>query len=90
MEGRWPGGCQAGSAALGELVRRGKKARATLQRHHQVSGLGHVRTRGQPSKSGQKAPGLTGHMCILSKRVGVTRPAIRVGATWAYWWELQE
>lgn len=55
-----------------------------------MSGLGHVRTRGQPSKSGQKAPGLTGHMCILSKRVGVTRPAIRVGATWAYWWELQE
>ena len=82
-------GCQAGLAAPGELVRRGKEARATLQRYHQVSGLGHARTRGQPSKGRQKAPGLTSHMCILSKRVGVARPVDRVGATWAHWRELQ-
>lgn len=76
-------GCQAGVAALGELVgRRGKKARATLQRHHPVSGLDHGRTRDpQPHKGRQKTPSYTGHMCIPSKRVGVTRLVGRVGAT---------
>lgn len=55
---RWPVSCQAGLAALGELVRSGKKARATLQRDHQVSGLGHERAGGESSKGGSSVRGL--------------------------------
>lgn len=58
VEVRWPVSCQAGLAAQGELVRSEKKARATLQGHHQVSGLGHERARGEPSKGGSSVRGL--------------------------------
>lgn len=78
--------CQAGLAALGKLVRSGKKARATLQRHHQVSGLGHVRARGEPSKGGSsvRGPGSTGLGAGLGP-LGLTGRAERAGPLSVLW-----
>ena len=74
--------CQAGLAALNELLRSGKKARTAAQRHHQVSGVGHGRAGAGPSKGGLKTPSSTGDYDVHSQqRVGVTRPGDGVGAT---------
>ena len=59
-----------------------EEAGATLQRHQQVSELGHGRPRGlQPCKGRQKTPRSSGHMCTPSETGEVTRFGGRVGAT---------
>ena len=59
-----------------------EEARATLQRHQQVSELGHGRPRGlQPCKGRQKTPRSSGHVCTPSETGEVTRFGGRVGAT---------
>ena len=59
-----------------------EEAGATLQRHQQVSELGHGRPKGlQPCKGRQKTPRSSGHVCTPSETGEVTRFGGRVGAT---------